>query len=88
VKSLIGTRPIQEFSSPDGGDDPCAIGLREVARQSPHAPKTYWDVTATQDTSSSASCAGSGGGDSAELSFTGALKDFPLLRETAAKTLW
>jgi hypothetical protein len=38
VKSLIGTRPIHEFSSPDGGDDPCAIGLPEVARQSPHAP--------------------------------------------------
>ena len=38
VKSLIGTRPIQEFSSPDGGDEPCAIGLPDVARQSPHAP--------------------------------------------------
>ena len=38
VKPLIGTRPIQELSSPDGGDDPCAIGLPDVARQSPHAP--------------------------------------------------
>ena len=38
MKLLIGTRAIQEFSSPDGGDDPAATGLFDVARQSPHAP--------------------------------------------------
>ena len=31
---------------------------------------------------------GSGGGDGAEFSCTGALKVFPLLREIAANTFW
>jgi hypothetical protein len=37
-KLLRGTRPIQELSSPDGGEDPDATGFFAVARQSPHAP--------------------------------------------------
>jgi hypothetical protein len=54
-KLLIGTRAIQELSSPEGGADPAATGFFAVGRQSPHAPYRYWVVTATQPTSSSAS---------------------------------
>jgi hypothetical protein len=84
----MGTRAIHELSSPEGGEDPAATGFFAVGRQSPHAPKTYFDVTTTQETSSSASCLGSGGGDGAELSCTGALKVLPLLREAAVNTFW
>jgi len=57
----MGTPAIQELTSPEGGEDPAATGFFAVARQSPHAPYTYCVVAATQETSSSASWAGSGG---------------------------